>query len=790
MSKTCYHCGSPSQTWVQHDGKDFCCDGCVMVYDILKEKEMGTYYDINKAPGIRKKAVSAEYYDYLDQEDIKKSVLDFYDGSVARVKLYIPSIHCSSCIWLIENLQQLHSGVINSSVNFNRREASITFNEEEIKLSELMALLSSINYKPHIKTEEQKKAVKKSRKLIVKLGVAGFVFGNVMLLSFPDYLSEDVALHPELIGLFKWISWFLSIPVMVYSGNEYFITAWKNLRKKLISIDLPIAIGILAIFLRSTYEIVTSSGPGYLDSLTGLVFFLLIGKWYQAKTYEALSFDNDFSSYFPLGITRIKDNEENIVPINQLESGDKISVRNGEIIPADASLLSLGASIDYSFITGESVPVRKNKGDLIYAGGRVIGNALFLKVEKKVETSYLAELWKEKTDKESKESMLSITLDAVSKYFTIAILLIATLTGLYWLWADPSKALLAFTSVLIIACPCALALSVPFAFGHTSRIMGKNNFFLKLTAVIEGLTKTNTIVFDKTGTLTDPDAFEVEYYGKELDHFMSSLIKSLTHQSRHPLSKALYQYLNDAGEFEVQDFNELEGAGVEAVIMTHKVRLGSASYTGNKKEGMHEAAKVYVSVDEDQLGYFIIHNFYRPNWKEMLASVQETSDVHVLSGDNDAEKEVLEKELKTKSNLHFFQSPKDKQKYVANLKQKGKYVMMLGDGMNDVAALKEANVGIAVADDVYQFSPSSDAIINASELVRLPKFIRFARSAKKIVYLAISISFLYNVIGMYYAVTGQLSPLFAAILMPLSSASVVVFTSLSVMLVAKKRQLV
>lgn len=790
MSKTCYHCGSPSQTWVQHDGKDFCCDGCVMVYDILKEKEMGAYYDINKAPGIRKKGVNTEYYDYLDQEDIKKSVLDFHDGHIARIKLYIPSIHCSSCIWLIENLHHLHKGVINSAVNFNRREASITFNEEEIKLSELMTLLSSINYKPHIKTEEQKKNVKKSRKLIVKLGIAGFVFGNVMLLSFPDYLSHDVSLHPELIGSFKWISWLLSLPVMLYSGNEYFITAWKNLKKKLISIDLPIALGILTIFLRSTYEIVSGTGPGYLDSLTGLVFFLLIGKWYQAKTYEALSFDNDFSSYFPLGITRIKDNEEEIVPINQLESGDKISVRNGEIIPADAKLLSLGASIDYSFITGESVPVRKKKEDLIYAGGRVIGSALLLQVEKKVETGYLAELWKERTEKDSKESMLSVTLDAVSKYFTVAILLIATFTGVYWLWEDSTKALLAFTSVLIIACPCALALSVPFAFGHASRIMGKNHFYLKLTAIIEALTKTDTIVFDKTGTLTDPDVFEVKYQGKELDHFYLSLVKSLAHQSRHPLSRALYQFLSDANEFEVLDFNEKEGAGVEANIMSHLVRLGSASYVGSEFKDQEEAARVYVAVDDEIFGYFVVHNFYRPDWKEMLASVQESAEIHVLSGDNDAEREVLEKEIRNKDHLHFFQTPKDKQKYVSELKQQGKFVMMLGDGLNDVGALKEAHVGIAVADDVYQFSPSSDAIINASELVHLPKFIKFSRSAKKVVYTAILISFLYNVIGLYYAVSGQLSPLFAAILMPLSSASVVIFTSLSVMMLAKKRRLV
>lgn len=789
MAKTCYHCGSPSQSWVKHDDKDFCCDGCVMVYDILKSKDMGTYYDINTAPGIRKKSATSEYYDYLDQDDIKASVLDFHDGDTCRIKLYIPSIHCSSCIWLIENLCQLHKGVITSSVNFNRREASITYNEAEIKLSELMNLLSSINYKPHIKTEEQKLSTKKSRKLLVKLGIAGFVFGNVMLLSFPEYLSEDVALNAELIEMFKWISWLLSLPVMLYSGNDYFITAWKNLKRKIVSIDLPIVLGIIAIFLRSTFEITTNTGLGYLDSLTGLIFFLLIGKWYQAKTYEALSFDNDYSSYFPLGITRIKQNKEEIVPIHQLEEGNIISVRNGEIIPADATLESIGASIDYSFITGESVPVRKQKGDIIYAGGRVIGNALLLKVEKKVETGYLAELWKERTDKQNSDSMLSVTLNMVSKYFTIVILLISTFAAIYWLIADSSKALMAFTSVLIIACPCALALSVPFAFGHASRILGKNHFYLKLSSIIEGLTKTDHVVFDKTGTLTDPDSFEVSYEGSELDHFNRSIIKSLAHQSRHPLSRALFQYLNNADEFEVMDFRELEGAGVEASIMNHQVKIGSASFVNVESSEKQESARVYISIDDNVLGFFIITNYYRPEWKEMLHAVQQKAVVHLLSGDNDAERAVLSKEILNEQHLHFFQSPKDKQRYVQQLKERNKFVSMVGDGMNDVGALKEAHVGIAVADDVYQFSPSSDAIISASKLIKLPLFIDFSKAALRIVYLAIAISFLYNIVGLYFAVTGQLNPLFAAILMPLSSASVVIFTSLSVMWSAKKRRL-
>ncbi len=789
MAKTCFHCGSPSGSWVRHDDKDFCCEGCVMVYDILKENKMDTYYDINASPGIRKKAVNPEYYDYLDQEEIKQSVLDFRDGHMARVRLYLPSIHCSSCIWLIENLHRLHPGVLHSTVNFNRREAAITFDESQLKLSALMTLLSSINYKPHIQKEQAEKTTQQSRKLITKLGVAGFVFGNVMLLSFPDYLSPDVALHPELIGTFKWISLFLCIPVMVYSGNDYFITAWKNLRKRIISIDLPIAVGILAIFLRSVYELVTSIGPGYFDSLTGLVFFLLIGKWYQAKTYEALSFDNDYSAYFPLGITRIENNTEVIVPIHQLKKGDRISVRNGEIIPADAKLQSLSASIDYSFITGESVPVRKQKEELVYAGGRVMGSAILLQVEKEVETGYLAGLWKEKKKEEGEESMISHTLNVVSKYFTIVILLISLMTALFWLWQDPSKAILAFTSVLIIACPCALALSVPFAFGHAARIMGKNHFYLKLSSVIEALSKITTVVFDKTGTLTDPDLFDVQFEGHPQDHYNYSLIKSLAHQSRHPLSRALYSHLAKYDEMEVFDFKEQEGLGVEGIIMNQHVKMGSAAFVGLTDVGAQEAARVHVSLNAEYQGYFTIRNFYRPNWQQLLRLIQAAGDVHLLSGDNDAEKDVLKAIITNETHLRFYQSPKDKLAYIQELNRQHQQVMMVGDGLNDVGALKEAKIGIAVADDVYQFSPSSDAIISADALVKLPLFMRFAKSALRVVYAAIGISFLYNVVGLYFAVTGQLSPLFAAILMPLSSASVVVFTSLMVMGAAKRQGL-
>jgi Cu+-exporting ATPase len=782
MSEVCYHCGSESNTWVTHDDKQFCCEGCATVYDILKSNNLHGYYDYEQTPGVKPSIENKEVYDYLDQEDIKRSVLDFYDGQLARITLYIPVIHCSSCVWLLEHLDQLNPGIIKSRVNFNKKESSITYDETKIKLSELMSLLTAIHYKPHLQKQRKESRSKAGKQLIIKLGVAGFAFGNVMLLSFPEYLSQDVALNSNLIHAFGYLALLLSLPVLFYAASDYFATAWKNLKHRIISIDLPIAIGIVAIFLRSAYEIFTGTGPGYLDSLTGLVFFLLIGKWFQNRTYQALSFDTDYASYFPLGIIKVANGEEEIVPVKYLAAGDHIRVKNGEILPADAELVSDDCAIDYSFITGESMPVEKEKGDEIYAGGKLIGKSVDLIVKKNVETSYLAQLWKERTG-DDKPSVISNTLNQVSKYFTIVVLLIGGSTFLYWSFIDISIAFFAFTSVLIVACPCALALSVPFAFGHAQRFFGRNQFYLRESSVIENLAKVDTLVFDKTGTLTDPNTFDIAFVGDKAVPF--EFIKSAVQQSHHPLSKAIFDHLQEYELKEVETFNESAGLGLYAKIAGKSVQLGSASFIKGARKQDDETA-VHVAIDDEYKGYFRIRNHYRKNWKEMILKVIHLFDVHLLSGDNETERKTFQELIKQPEHLNFKQTPKDKLNYLELLNQAGKHTMMVGDGLNDAAALKESLVGVTVADDVYQFSPNSDAIIDAKAITRLPAFFSFVRATMRVVWASFVLSFMYNVVGIYFAASGSLKPVVAAILMPLSSITIVAFTSLATLWMARR----
>jgi P-type Cu+ transporter len=778
-AKKCYHCGSTTGNFVKHDNKDFCCHGCVTVYEILRENKLYTYYNLEITPGVKAdQEAHGSDYSYLEQDEIKNSVLDFYDGKIAKIRLYIPSIHCSSCIWLLENLHRINKGILYSSVNFTKKEVSISFDESIIHLPQLMQLLESIHYKPVIQQKKEQSKKKSSSQLVIKLGIAGFAFGNVMLLSFPEYLSDSISHTDKYIQYFGWISLFLSLPVMVYSASDYFLSAWKNLGKKVISIDLPIAIGISTIFFRSVWELFGQYGSGYFDSLTGLVFFLLVGKWYQDKTYQALNFENEYTSYFPLGILRVTDRDSEMIPIRKIRIGDRIRVRNSEIIPADSILESENGTIDYSFITGESIPVEKHKGDKIFAGGRQMGSSITLVVEKNVETSYLAQLWKEHTNPEIQSTFFSATLDKVSKYFTITVLIISILSGLYWVLTDISLALIAFTSVLIVACPCALALSVPFTFGHTQSIFGRNELYLKHSSIVEELSGIDTIVFDKTGTLTDLNSFDVQFNQLDKTDRLLTEIKSLVRHSFHPLSQAIYQHIDIQNEIEVKDFQEVSGLGISGQIGHRVLKIGSAEFMGiSAPKQLDSASEVYVSVDGKSAGFISVRSHYRRNWEELLKSLVKNYEFHLLSGDNEKDKDNIAAITGSSANLHFNQTPKDKMEYINALNNAGRKVLMVGDGLNDAGALKESDVGISVAEDIYQFSPASDAIIKASALPFLLRFLNFSKIAKRVVWLSFVFSFLYNIVGIYYAASGRLSPLIAAILMPLSSVTIVILTT-------------
>ncbi|MFC0263576.1 heavy metal translocating P-type ATPase [Fontibacter flavus] len=794
---SCYHCGEACKDEILHfDGKEFCCTGCKLVYEVLNENDLCNYYEIADQPGLSQKSKSGRdnRFDYLDDEDIIRRLVDFQNEEETHVTFTIPLIHCASCIWLLENLHKLHPGIVSGRVEFIKKKVQVKYYQSKISLKELVQLLSRIGYEPTINLADvdKKKVQVSDKKLIYKLAVAGFCFGNMMLFSLPEYFAEAELLGEGFKKTFNYLNVMLALPVFFFAATDYYRSAWLSIRNKAVNMDVPIAIGIVTLFAYSLYDIFILGNEGYMDTLGGLLFFLLIGKYYQQKTYDTLSFDRDYKSYFPIAVTKLVRNEEEVIPLIKLHVGDIIKVRNEELIPADSILLEGEAFIDYSFVTGEEVPVAKRKGELVYAGGRQKGKAITLTVQKSPSQGYLTDLWNNESFEKEKANGLESLANRISGKFTFTVLFIAFAALVYWVWAgNVSLGVLSFTSVLIITCPCALAMSTPFTLGNTLRVFGQGKFYLKNSHVIEKLAKVDTVVFDKTGTLTAPSQASVKYYGEPLSEESKSLIKAMVSHSVHALSNRINTWLENIKAAQVStEVEEISGKGLQTVYKGQMIKLGSADFVGARNKGLPEGGNlVFFAVEEMVLGYFFIQSGLRQGVEKVVASIQDVKQVHILSGDQDHERENLKKVFGNAIRMNFNQSPNDKLSYIQSLNKKGANTLMIGDGLNDAGALRASQVGIALTDKITNFSPASDAIMDAQMLHKLPAFLDFTKTSRNIIKASFGLSFTYNLIGIYFAVQGLVSPVFCAILMPISSISVVIFTTLSTNYLAYKRGL-
>ncbi|SOU87591.1 heavy metal translocating P-type ATPase [Tenacibaculum dicentrarchi] len=783
----CFHCGNECDTkTITIKEKSFCCNGCKTVFEIFSENDLTCYYDFQNNPGAIPEEIQGKY-DFLDNKEITDKLLEFNDGNLHVVNLYIPHIHCSSCIWVLENLHKLQRNISSSQVDFPKKTVRITYNSEIISLKEIVLLLSSIGYEPYISLEDYEVGKKKvDRSLIYKLGIAGFAFGNVMFLSFPEYFEVSGFWLEQYKGIFRWLMFFFSLPVVFYAGQDYFISAYKGLRSKILNIDVPIALGIAVLFIRSSAEIIFDIGTGFFDSLTGLVFFLLLGKFFQQKTYNFLSFERDYKSYFPIAVTRISsEGKEQNVQIYDVEKGDRLLIRNQELIPVDGILINGNAKIDYSFVTGEAVPVSKKSGDKLFAGGKQLSGVIEMEVLSSVSQSYLTQLWSNDVFKKDKNSSFKTLTDRISQNFTVTVLIIAFISTAFWLYFDSSKALNVFTAVLIIACPCAIALAAPFTLGNMLRIFGKKKFYLKNATVVEQLAEIDSVIFDKTGTLTTSKENQIDYKGSELSSEEKAILKSTLRASNHPLSRMLYGFLS-VEMLPVDSFKEYTGKGIEAICNGIDVKIGSSSFVNNTKEKLNLDTSVHISFDGIYKGKYVFKNAYRNGVKELFSELNTNYNLAVVSGDNEGEKKFLEDFLPKNTSFLFNQKPEDKLNYVEDLQNKGQSVIMIGDGLNDAGALAQSNVGISLSENINVFSPACDAILDASKFNEISGYIKASKKAIKIIKYSFILSLCYNLIGLYFATTGQLKPVIAAILMPLSSISIVLFTTIATNLLGKK----
>ena len=754
---------------------------------MLLNNGLGHFYDLVPRAGVRQdRETTVEQYRFLDESSVRARFVDFTDGTTTRVTFRLPTMHCVACIWLLENLFRLLPGVGSSRVDFPRRQVAIAFTDAQVPLSEIARLLEHLGYPPDLNLADLDApgAGKKTpRGLWLRVGVAGFVFGNSMLMSLPAYFGLDPFVGTEFRGLVGWLSFALSLPVVGFCASDYWRRAWVSFQLRRMSIEVPIALGIAALFLQSVFEVAFHRGDGYFDSLAGLLFFLLCGRLFQEKTVDRMAFDRDYKSFFPLSVRRLHPGPEESVSLDRLAVGDCIQIRNGELIPADARLTRGTALVDYSFVTGEAEPVAKSVGEIIYAGGRQVGAAIELALNKPVSQSYLTSLWNQDIFKQEKLDTFNNLTNRYSQRFTWGILAIAFVSALFWWWVEPARAVRSLVGVLIVACPCALALAAPFTLGTALRVLGWHKVFLRKAEVLESLARIDCVVFDKTGTLTTPGTGEISYTGMELRAEETGWIRELARQSTHPLAERLAGSLvGPPDRLVLEGFAEVAGAGMSGLVARHPILIGSNTWLLRNSVGgagasgdTTEGSVVHVAIDGQYRGRFTVASPMRSGTVHMVNELSRTLEVCLLSGDNERDRGRFSQLFGSGVALHFNQSPHDKLDFIRARQQAGRCVLMVGDGLNDAGALQQSDVGMAVVENIGAFSPASDVILHAPQLAILPGILRLARRAVRIVRWSFALSAAYNVVGLAIAAAGRLEPITCAILLPLSSVSVIAF---------------
>ncbi len=768
----CFHCGTACGRGLLIEEKAFCCEGCKLVYELINKNGLCNYYELQAHPGLSLiRGRRLDKWSYLDEPAIVEQLCSFTDGERSIVTLFLPGVHCSSCLWLLEHLGRIHPGIRHTRLQFEQKRLTIHYTSSAISLREIAELLDTIGYEPRISLEDAEKderAPRLPKGRIIRLGVAGFCFGNIMMLSFPEYFGgADIGPHFE--QFFRYLALLLSIPVVFYGAREFFTTAWKGLKSGTLNIDAPIALAIAITYTRSLYEILSGTGSGYLDSMSGIVFFMLVGRAVQERAWRSLSFHRDYKSYFPIAVQIIIDGKAETRSLHDLKRGDVVRIRHGEIIPADAVLVEGDARIDYSFVSGESEPIHISTGQKVYAGGRQAGTSMTIRVSRPVAASYLTTLWNHHSFQQDKatEDDAKSTVHLLAKYFTIVLFALAGMTAVYWAFNDAGTIIPAVSAMLIVACPCALLLSATFTNAAVLRALSRHGLYLRDAQVIEKLGRTNHIVFDKTGTLTTGNLLRYAEGSPRMDEASSAAVSAVALQSAHPRSRALATLLGSERQVSLSNWCEVPGSGVEAVADGQLIRVGSAAFTG-------AAPGADVSVSLKGVRYsFTEVPVMRPGVALLLQQLRSRFACSLLSGDNARHGGAMRSIFGNGSALLFHQQPADKLDHIAKLQAEGHSVLMIGDGLNDAGALRQSDAGITLADDINNFTPSCDAILDAAQLGRLPQLLRMTRWAHTAIRIAFAVSLVYNVTGLYFAVQGALSPMIAAILMPASTLSIV-----------------
>ncbi len=769
MIKPCLHCGENTK----NTAEDFCCLGCAAAYKIVNQFGFKDYYKLRQInPLVKKIKPEAE-----DKIDISEFVTE--KNNQFEVSLIVQGLHCAACVWLIESILKKQKNVVIARINLSRKTLFLRWENDREAGNELVSLISDIGYKLLPFDEEILKSEEKKydNSLLRALAVAGFGVGNIMLFSFSLWFFGVEKMGVETRSLLHFFSSLIALPVIIYSARPFFLSAWRSIKAGYPNMDLAIAIAIFLACVVSTLEMFRSAEYVYFDSAVMLIFFLLIGRYLDLKARKkAFSITAEFS-LLAASFGRVYENNKiRILPTKDLQEGMILLVAAGEKIAADGVIIDGESEIDTAIISGETLPKKIVIGGEVFAGTINLLSPLKIKITKSSSNSLLAQIINLSNNIENNKNHYIRIADRLAKYYLPLVHILAFLTFLFWFKFGWEIALMNATAVLIITCPCALALAVPIVQTIAISNFIKKGILIKSGEALEKLREFEVIVFDKTGSLTlgEVRLRKIIVDDESKKNLYLKLAASLAKKSRHPISIAISNaYNQDLEELEVE---EIQGLGLVSKFENKILKLGRKDFCENKKEIKSENLTCYMKFGDEEV-IFLFEDEIKSDAKEVLSELKlMNKKIILLSGDN----QNVVKNVAEKLNIeefYFEKTPIEKAQFLEKLKAENKKFIMVGDGLNDAPALALADISIS-------FSKASDISQNIADIViqksKLMPIIELINSSKKAIYLMkenLIIALIYNLIAVPFAITGQVVPLVAAIAMS-SSSLLVLFNSL------------
>lgn len=787
----CAHCSLPVPAGLiePNDAVQFCCQGCRTVYDVIRSSGLERYYALRQADGAGGPArTTGRSYAEFDDPAFREMHCQPLPGGLFAIELFLEGVHCAACVWLIEKLPHIARGVVSARLEMRRSLLRLTWDPSGGALSEAARALDSLGYSPHPARDGARRTIRRREdaRLLVRIGVAGAIAGNVMLLGFALYSGMFAVMEPQYQALFRALSMVLTVVSLAWPGSMFFRGAWAAIRTRTAHLDLPIAIGLAAGGVAGVVNTLLGRGEIYFDSLAVLVFVLLVGRWVQYRQQRWASDAVEMLySLTPSAVRLIEGDSTREAPIEVVKRGDLVEVRGNETVPVDGDVIWGESNIDQSLLTGESRPLRVAIGSGVCAGTINISSPLHIRVTATGEETRVGKLLRIVEECAARPAPMVRLADRMAGWFTVIVLALAAITVAIWVLVDPTRAIDNATALLIVTCPCALGLTTPLAVTIAIGRAAKRGILIKGGDTLERLARPGRMVLDKTGTLTQGRVSVVRWSGES---WIKPLVVALEANSAHPVARAFVEAFRADADASISTDEAITtlGAGVVGSVGGHEVCVGSAAWVRSRvaRESATIAARVneylrdglapvLVAVNGEIVAAAGVGDALRDDARHALDRLRSRGwSVELLSGDHaDVVRRVAGELGIDEQDARGGRLPEQKLEYVQSAQSAGD-IVMVGDGVNDAAALAAAHVGIAVHGGAEASLAAADVYLNRPGLTPIVDLIQASRRTFAAIRRTLAISLGYNLVGAVLAMTGILNPLIAAILMPVSSFTV------------------